>query len=105
MTSAIAVDGSTIHFPRLTGEDPAGPVPPVSAAELEAIARAVAPGEVMAFAQRLIAVARKRAGQPRWAAINEQRLKLAQMCLSRALAEVAFAGVTRSAPVADTEAG
>ncbi len=85
MTSALTADGGTIHFPVLDGTDPSGPIPPVSMAELETIAHAVAPNALMHFSQQLIAATRKRAEEPRWAAVNSQRLTLARLCLDRLL--------------------
>lgn len=43
--------------------------------------------DLLLFAGRLMTGARKRRRQPRYAEVNAARLKLAQLCIERALAE------------------
>lgn len=43
--------------------------------------------DLLLFAGRLMTGARKRRHQPRYAEVNAARLKLAQLCIARALAE------------------
>jgi hypothetical protein len=88
MTYATSSAGTPIHFPMLTGEDPTGPIPAADPAEIETIAKAVAPGELLLFARRLIDGSRKKARSPRWAVVNAQRLGLAKLCIDRALGEL-----------------
>lgn len=85
MTSTVSVTGAPIHFPRIENSNPDEPISAVDPAELEAIAQAVAPRELLLFVRRLIDGSRKKARSPRWAAVNAQRLVLARLCIERAL--------------------
>ncbi|WP_267395569.1 MULTISPECIES: hypothetical protein [unclassified Sphingomonas] len=87
MTSTRSMEGKGLHFPPSLATDADGVILPAPAGVLPTIAAAVEPSELLYFAQRLIRGARRRRRQPRWSAVNAQRMELAQLCLARALIE------------------
>lgn len=87
MTSTRSTAGTGLHFPPSLDTDDNGVIVAVPGEALPEIAAAVEPGDLLFFAQRLIKGTVRRRRQPRWSAVNKQRLELASLCIMRALAD------------------
>ena len=87
MTSTRSMAGKGLHFPVSLATDAEGVIVPAPAEALPTIAAQVDPSDLLYFAHRLINGVRRRRRQPRWSAINEQRIELARLCLARATNE------------------
>lgn len=85
MTQAMSVAGTPLYFPAslATGDD--GLIVPMPPDHLADLASQVAPDGALLFAKRLIGAARKYHREPRYAAINRQRVQLARLCLDRVI--------------------
>jgi hypothetical protein len=87
VSQAISIAGTPLYFPvsLATGDD--GVIVPMPPERLADLASQVAPDGGLLFAKRLISAARKYHREPRYAAINRQRVQLARLCLDRALGD------------------
>jgi hypothetical protein len=88
MTTTKTAAGRPLHFPAtIEPVDASGVIVPPPPEALPEVAQAVAPGELLLFAQRLVRSARKKRHHPRWGAVNASKIALAGMCLDRVLAD------------------
>jgi len=87
MTSTRSLAGKGLHFPISLDTDEAGVIVPAPAEVLPMIAAQVETTDLLYFAHRLINGVRRRRREPRWFAVNEQRIELARLCLARATTE------------------
>lgn len=88
MTSTRLTNGDVLHLPGAPHiKDSTGVIQPPSEAELAAFVPLIPMDDILLFTGRLVTGSRKRRRQPRWAAMNMARLKLARMCIDHALAE------------------
>lgn len=90
MSVALDTAGRPLFFPPSLATDEAGVIVPRPLPELAAFAAQIAPEQLLPFLRRLINSTSKRKRQPRWAAVNCQRLELARLCIERAIAERLF---------------
>lgn len=94
MTSTRSMAGTGLHFPPSMATDDQGVIKAAPREVLTATAAAVEPVELLPFARRLLNGVRRRGRQPRWSAVNAQRIELAQLCIARALEEPIGSGLT-----------
>lgn len=87
MSQTIDAAGCPLFFPSSMDLDAQGRVMPRPLSELQPFAEAIAPHELLPFVRRIINTASRRKREPKWAAVNRQRLELAKLCLDRAIAE------------------
>lgn len=85
MGHAKTQSGEVIHFPVSLATDANGFIIAPPDNELQALAETVRRGDLYIFARGLLNGARRRQGEPRWAAVNRARLKLAKHCIDRLL--------------------
>jgi hypothetical protein len=88
MTQTLSHHGRSIYFPTSLATGADGVIVPMPPERLADLASQVAPDGALLFAKRLIGAARKYHREPRYAAINRQRVQLARLCLDRALGDV-----------------
>lgn len=81
MSQTMDAMGRPLFFPASMDLDDEGAVIPRPMAELKPFAEAIAPHEILPFVRRLINTASRRKRQPKWAAVNRQRLELARLCI------------------------
>lgn len=85
MSQTIDSAGRPLFFPASMDLDADGHVMPRPLEELASFAEAIAPHEILPFVRRLINTASRRKREPKWEAVNRQRLELAKICIDRAL--------------------
>lgn len=88
MTQTISTGGTPLYFPTSLATGADGVIVPMPPEGLADLASQVAPDGALLFAKRLIGAARKYNREPRYAAVNRQRVQLARLCLDRALGDV-----------------
>lgn len=87
MSSTITSDGGPLHFPPSLATDERGVILPRPMSEVAAFAAQVAPEQLLPFLRTLINGTSKRKRQPRWEAVNRQRMEIARLCIERVLAD------------------
>jgi len=87
MTQTLDTAGRPLFFPPSLETDGAGVILPRPLEELVPLVDAIAANQLLPFVRRLINGTSKRKRQPRWSAVNRQRLLLARLCIDRALHE------------------
>lgn len=88
MSSVRLTDGRMLHLPGAPFvTDSTGLIQASPEAELAASVPLIPADQLMLFAGRLVRGAKKRRRQPRYAEVNEARLRLARLCIERALEE------------------
>lgn len=87
MTQTIDRTGRPLFFPPSMDMDDAGMIIPRPFEELAMFAANVAPHELFPFIRRLINGTSRRRNHAKWAAVNEQRLLLARLCIERAMTD------------------
>ena len=87
MTHVMSEAGRPLFFPASLDTDNAGIILPRSIDELAPLVDTIAAAQLLPFVRRLINGTAKRKRQPRWAAVNRQRLEVARLCIERALRE------------------
>ena len=87
MTQTLDNAGRPLFFPPSLDTDDGGVIVPRPLDELAAFAAQIAPEQLLPFLRRLINGTSKRKRQPRWAAVNRQRMQIARLCIDRALEE------------------
>ncbi|EYD77101.1 hypothetical protein Rumeso_01360 [Rubellimicrobium mesophilum DSM 19309] len=86
MSSVRLTDGRVLHLPGMPFVlDCTGTIQAPPEADLAAAVPLIPADELLLFAGRLVGGARKRRRQPRYAEVNEARLRLARLCLERAI--------------------
>jgi len=88
MTSIRLIDGRVLHLPGapfLT--DSSSVIMPPADAELAAPVLLIPADDLLLFTGRLVTGTRKRQRQARYAMVNTARLRLARLCIERALGE------------------
>ncbi len=86
MSSVRLTDGRVLHLPDAPFvTDSTGLIKAPAEDALAATVPLIPADQLMLFAGRLVKGARKRRRQPRYAEVNEARLRLARLCLERAL--------------------
>lgn len=87
MSQTLDHHGKPLYFPTSLATGADGVIVPMPPEGLADLASRVAPDGALLFAKRLIGAARKYHREPRYAAINRQRVQLARLCLDRALGD------------------
>lgn len=88
MTSVRLTDGRVLHLPGAPHVvDSHSRIQAPAEADLAALAPLIPADDLLLFTGRLVTGARKRRRQERYAEVNAARLKLARLCIDRALAE------------------
>jgi hypothetical protein len=89
MSSVRLTDNTVLHFPGAPffRNVTAVVVTPAND-DLRQLVSKIPDGELLLFARRLVSGARKRRRDPRWSAVNEARLRMARLCIDRALTAV-----------------
>lgn len=87
MSSVRLIDGRVLHFPDYDALKVEGDIPVAEDGDLAACVPLIPSCELLLFTGRLVSSARKRRRQPRWAEVNAARLRLARLCIDRALSE------------------
>ena len=88
MTSVRLTDGRVLHLPGAPHVvDSHSRIQAPAEADLAALAPLIPVDDLLLFTGRLVTGARKRRRQERYAEVNAARLKLARLCIDRALAE------------------
>lgn len=87
MTQTMSVAGTPLYFPASLATGADGVIVPMPSEGLADLASQIAPAGALLFAKRLIGAARKYHREPRYAAINRQRVQLARLCMDRALGD------------------
>lgn len=86
MSSVRLTNGVVLHLPGAPHiKDSTGAILPPDDAGLAAVVPLIPLDDLLLFTGRLVAGARKRRRQPRWADMNAARLKMARECIDRAL--------------------
>jgi len=85
MSQTLNAAGRPLFFPPSLATDDAGVIVPRPMDELSTFAAQIEPDQLLPFLRRLINGTSKRKRQPRWAAVNRQRMQLAKLCIERAL--------------------
>ena len=87
MSQTLDAIGRPLFFPSSMETDDAGVILARPLEDLAPLVAEIAPNQLLPFVRRLINGTAKRKRQPRWAAVNKQRLILAKLCIDRALRE------------------
>lgn len=87
MSQTLDAAGRPLFFPPSMATDDAGVILARPQAELEAFARQIAPERLLPFLRTLINGTGKRKRQPRWEAVNRQRMEIARLCIERVIAD------------------
>lgn len=88
MSSVRLIDGQVLHLPGMPFvTDSHSVILAPAEDDLAALVPLIPAAELLLFTGRLVTGARKRRRQARYAEVNAARLKLARLCIDRALAE------------------
>jgi len=86
MSSVRLTDNSVLHFPGAPFfHNVTVPAAPATEDDLRTLVALIPSDELLLFTNRLVRGARKRRRDPRWADVNVARLRMARLCLDRAL--------------------